>query len=71
MRPLHQFAHPPRVLCLSSDGRYPDHLEPDPEPFTDNNTPVTGFFTWDATTETVTAFDISTQAGTGALMVQQ
>jgi hypothetical protein len=32
---------------------------------TDNNTPVTGFFTWDATTETVTAFDISTQAGTG------
>ena len=31
----------------------------------DNNTPVTGFFTWDATTETVTDFDISTQAGTG------
>lgn len=34
---------------------------------TDNNTPVTGFFTWDATTETVTTFDISTQAGTGGI----
>ena len=33
----------------------------------DNNTPVTGFFTWDATTETVTTFDISTQAGTGGI----
>ena len=33
--------------------------------FTDNNTPVTGFFTWDATTETMMTFDFTTPAGTG------